>query len=102
MQDWKLDQDYVSNPREAFDLATRRLRAEMAEASFPGKSRVYQRVELSRMFSDGDDARRPTWEVIKYAIAHGDAEVLVDFILRARPELRNEQALRAVNSTTRP
>lgn len=89
MLEQELCDGFASNFREAVDLATRGVRPQMARALFPNKSRLYARVELSRMFSDGEDARRLIPEAVDYAVAHGEAEVLIDFMLR-RAGLLNE------------
>jgi hypothetical protein len=82
MLDRELCDGFANNFREAVDLATRGVRPQMARALFPNKSRLYARVELSRMFSDGEDSRRLIPEAVDYAVAHGEAEVLIDFVLR--------------------
>lgn len=74
---------YANSAREAFDLASRHIRRPLAEHLFPGKSRIYQRVELSRIFSDGEDARRLPHEAVDFIVAHGDALVLVEYFMRA-------------------
>ena len=81
LETWKAG--YANNAREALDLASRHVRRTLAERLFPGKSRVYQRVELSRIFSNGDDSRRCPLEAIDFICAHGDALVLAEYVLRA-------------------
>src|SRR5262245_3060675 len=70
--------------REAFDLASRSIRAPMARALFPGRSRIYCRVEICRTFTDGPDARRPLWGQIEYTAQHGNVLVLLEWIARSR------------------
>lgn len=84
----------VDSFREAVDLASRHIRPQMAQHIYPGKSRIYQRVELSRTFSEGQEARRPTWEQIEYTIQHGDVEVLLEFIQDAIQRRRSHRPIR--------
>lgn len=82
MLDAELCEGFANNFREAVDIASRRIRPEMSQALFPDKSRIYRRVELSRMLCEGEDSRRLMPEAVDYAIAHGDAEVIIDYVMR--------------------